>query len=81
MSKLPGQAEIVIIGGGAILARGAEFGLLKQRDQPRLAKRAEGVDEAWLDAGRFEIEAACERSPAIASLRPMHDPGGEPLRK
>jgi 4-methylaminobutanoate oxidase (formaldehyde-forming) len=40
----------------------------------------DGVDQAWLDAGRFEIEVACERVPARASLRPMYDSKGERLR-
>jgi 4-methylaminobutanoate oxidase (formaldehyde-forming) len=32
------------------------------------------VDAAFIDAGTFEIEVACERIPARASRRPMYDP-------
>ena len=34
----------------------------------------EGVTEAFVGSGRFEIEVACRRVPAIASLRPFYDP-------
>jgi 4-methylaminobutanoate oxidase (formaldehyde-forming) len=40
----------------------------------------DGVDQAFLDSGRFEIEVACARVPARASLRPMYDPGSERMR-
>jgi 4-methylaminobutanoate oxidase (formaldehyde-forming) len=40
----------------------------------------EGVDQAYLDAGRFEIEVACTRHLARASLRPMYDPKSERMR-
>ena len=32
------------------------------------------IDQAWLDAGRWEVEIADRRVPAIASLRPLYDP-------
>jgi 4-methylaminobutanoate oxidase (formaldehyde-forming) len=41
---------------------------------------AGGVDQAWIDGGRFEIEVACERVPARASLRPMYDPTSARMR-
>jgi len=34
----------------------------------------DGVDQAYIDSGKFEIEVACERQPARASLRPLYDP-------
>ena len=34
----------------------------------------EGVSADWLAAGRFEVEVACERVAAKASLRPAYDP-------
>jgi 4-methylaminobutanoate oxidase (formaldehyde-forming) len=40
----------------------------------------EGVDQSYLDAGAFEIEVACERVPARASLKPMYDPRSERMR-
>ncbi|MBL8675785.1 MAG: FAD-dependent oxidoreductase, partial [Rhodospirillales bacterium] len=35
--------------------------------------RAEGVDTAWLAAGNWEIEIACERHPCRVSLKPPLD--------
>jgi 4-methylaminobutanoate oxidase (formaldehyde-forming) len=32
------------------------------------------IDQAYLDAGRWEVEIAGKRYPAVASLRPMYDP-------
>jgi 4-methylaminobutanoate oxidase (formaldehyde-forming) len=32
------------------------------------------IDQAYLDAGRFEVDIAGRRYPAIASLRPLYDP-------
>jgi 4-methylaminobutanoate oxidase (formaldehyde-forming) len=40
----------------------------------------EGVDQAYLDAGRFELEVACRRYAARASLRPLYDPRSERMR-
>jgi 4-methylaminobutanoate oxidase (formaldehyde-forming) len=40
----------------------------------------EGVDQSYLDAGRFELEVACRRYPARASLRPLYDPKSERMR-
>jgi 4-methylaminobutanoate oxidase (formaldehyde-forming) len=40
----------------------------------------EGVDQAYLDAGKFELEVACRRYPARASLRPLYDPRSERMR-
>jgi glycine cleavage system aminomethyltransferase T/glycine/D-amino acid oxidase-like deaminating enzyme len=37
----------------------------------------EGVTNAWLAAGRFEIEVAWKRYPAQAQLGPWYDPKGE----
>ena len=36
-----------------------------------------GVDADWIKEGTYEIEVACERYPAKASLRPMYDPKSE----
>ena len=40
----------------------------------------EGVDQAYLDAGKFELEVACRRYSARASLRPLYDPRSERMR-
>ena len=37
-------------------------------------ENAGGVDAAYVNAGRYEIEVAGERYPAKASLRPLYDP-------
>ena len=37
----------------------------------------EGVSVDWIKEGSYEIEIACERYPAKASLRPMYDPKSE----
>ena len=34
----------------------------------------EPVKKAWVAAGKWEIEIAGVRHPAIASVRPMYDP-------
>ena len=34
----------------------------------------QGVSADWINEGKYEIEIACERYPARASLRPMYDP-------
>ncbi len=40
----------------------------------------DGVDADFIKTGRYEIEVACERVPARASLRPLYDPGSERVR-
>lgn len=40
----------------------------------------EGVDADFVASGRWEIEVACERVPARASLRPLWDPKGERIK-
>ncbi len=43
-------------------------------------KHADGVEKDFIESGRYEIEIACERFPARASLRPMYDPKSERVR-
>jgi 4-methylaminobutanoate oxidase (formaldehyde-forming) len=43
-------------------------------------RHAEGVDADFVASGRYEIEVACERFPARASLRPLYDPKAERVR-
>ena len=38
------------------------------------------VDQAWLDAGRFEIEVATVRIPASVSIRSFYDPTNQRVR-
>ncbi|MBX7083934.1 MAG: FAD-dependent oxidoreductase [Nannocystaceae bacterium] len=37
--------------------------------------RGAPIDQAWIDAGRWEVDVAGTKVPAVASLRPMFDPG------
>ncbi|MCP4381047.1 MAG: FAD-dependent oxidoreductase [Hyphomicrobiales bacterium] len=39
-----------------------------------------GVDADFIKSGRYEIEIACERYPATASLRPFYDPKNERVK-
>jgi len=38
------------------------------------------LDEAWLDAGQWEVDVAGELQPACVSLRPLYDPRSERVR-
>ena len=40
----------------------------------------DGVNANFVNAGSYEIEVACERVPARASLRPFYDPKSERVR-
>ena len=40
----------------------------------------EGIDDAWLAAGQFEVEVAGTRWPACASLTPLYDPDNRRVR-
>ncbi len=58
-------------GYGHTLGRAVALGYVNDPD---------GVDAAYVAAGGFEIEVACQRYAARASLRPMYDPPGQRLR-
>ena len=45
-----------------------------------VSNEAAAVTDAWLNAGRYELEVAGERVAAQASLRPFYDPGGQRTR-
>jgi 4-methylaminobutanoate oxidase (formaldehyde-forming) len=40
----------------------------------------EPIDQKWLDSGTWDIDIAGKRWPAVASLRPMFDPGNEKVK-
>ncbi len=40
----------------------------------------DGVSADWIDAGNYEIEVACERFAARASLKPLYDPKSENVK-
>ena len=43
-------------------------------------RHSEGVTAEFVNGGRYEIEVACERMPARASLHPLYDPSGARIR-
>ncbi len=43
-------------------------------------RHPDGVDADFVASGHFEIEVACERIPAEASLRPLYDPKSARIR-
>jgi len=40
-----------------------------------------GVTKELVENGQFEIEIACERYPAVASLQAFYDPSGARVKK
>ena len=40
----------------------------------------EPIDQAWLDAGQWEVDIADRLHPAIASLRPLYDPDNKRIK-
>ena len=46
-----------------------------------MAYNADGpVDQSWLDSGEWTVDVAGVRYPAVASLRPLYDPGNVRIR-
>jgi len=41
----------------------------------------EALDQKWIDAGRWEVDIAGRRYPAVASLRPLYDPTNERIKR
>ena len=39
-----------------------------------------GLDQAWIDAGTWEVEIGATRYPAIASLKPLFDPENKKIK-
>ena len=39
-----------------------------------------GVDSEFVNSGSYEVEVACKRYPAQASLEPLYDPGNERIK-
>jgi 4-methylaminobutanoate oxidase (formaldehyde-forming) len=42
---------------------------------------SEPLDQKWIDAGTWEVDIAGRRYPAVASLRPLYDPGNERIKR
>jgi hypothetical protein len=38
------------------------------------------LDQAWIDAGRWEVDVAGDLQPASLSLSPLYDPRSERVR-
>jgi 4-methylaminobutanoate oxidase (formaldehyde-forming) len=75
--------EIVLVGRETILRDGEPVGYLTSGGYGyTLAKnigygyvrRAEGIDDAFLRSGRYELVVAMERTPATIHLEPLYDP-------
>jgi glycine cleavage system aminomethyltransferase T len=45
-----------------------------------LVDAGEPLDQAWVDAGRWQVDVAGTLHPAIASLRPLYDPKNERIK-
>ena len=76
-----------MIGGEAILRDGAPVGDLTSAAYGHTVGAAvglgyvrrgdgQGIDAAWLEGGRFEIDLAGTRLPAKLSLKAPYDPAG-----
>lgn len=44
------------------------------------ADAPKGIDQAWIDAGKWEVEIGAKRYPAIASLKPLFDPENKKIK-
>jgi 4-methylaminobutanoate oxidase (formaldehyde-forming) len=44
------------------------------------ADAPKGIDQAWIDAGTWEVDIAGKRYPAIASLKPLYDPENKKIK-
>ena len=38
------------------------------------------LTQAWIDDGRWEVEIAAERHPALASIAPLYDPSNSRIK-
>ncbi|MCL4765198.1 MAG: FAD-dependent oxidoreductase [Hyphomicrobiaceae bacterium] len=79
----------VLVGRETILRDGAVVGYLTSGGWGYTVRRniglgyvrhPEGVTDAFLGEGHYELEIATERFPATLHLSPLHDPGGARLR-
>jgi 4-methylaminobutanoate oxidase (formaldehyde-forming) len=70
------HAEVVRRDGKAVgYIRAASYGFtLGGAVGLAMIEGGEPIDQAWLDAGRWEVDVAGRRYPARVSLRPMYDP-------
>jgi 4-methylaminobutanoate oxidase (formaldehyde-forming) len=45
-----------------------------------MIEAGEQVNQAWIDAGKWEVDVAGKRVPAIASMKPLYDPTNERVK-
>jgi 4-methylaminobutanoate oxidase (formaldehyde-forming) len=76
------HAEVVHRDGRAVgYVRAASYGFtLGGAVGLAMVDAGEPLDQAWADAGTWEVDIAGHRYPATASLRPMYDPKNERVR-
>jgi glycine cleavage system aminomethyltransferase T/glycine/D-amino acid oxidase-like deaminating enzyme len=76
------HAEIVRRSGKAVgYVRAASYGFtLGGAVGLAMIEADVAIDQAWLDAGNWEVEIAGRTWPALASLRPLYDPKMERIR-
>ena len=69
------HAEIVRRNGKAVgYVRAASYGFtLGGAVGLAMVEAGEPIDQAYLDAGSWEVEIAGKRYPAVASLKPLYD--------
>ncbi|MGA1634544.1 MAG: GcvT family protein [Gemmobacter sp.] len=81
--------SVVLVGRETILRDGAPVGYLTsggfgytlgRNIGYGYVRNAEGVDDAFLRAGRYELVGAAEVHPAEIALAPLHDPQGARIR-
>jgi len=70
------HAEVVFRNGKPVgYVRAASYGFtLGGAVGLAMIEAGEPIDQAWCDAGRWEVDIAGTRCPARASLKPMYDP-------
>ena len=81
--------DVVLIGRETILRDGEPVGYLSSGGYGYTLRRpiglgylrrAEGVTEAWAEAGQYELVVAEQRKPCRMSFAPLHDPQGAKVR-
>jgi 4-methylaminobutanoate oxidase (formaldehyde-forming) len=81
--------DVVLIGRETILRDGVQVGYLTSGGYGYTLRRpiglgylrrAEGITEAWAEAGRYELVVAEQRKPCRMSFAPLYDASGERVR-
>ena len=81
--------DVILLGRETIYRDGARVGWLSSGGFGHSVNRAigmgyvrnpDGVDQAWLTSGRYELEVASARVPATLHLAALHDPENRRIR-